>query len=107
MVRNCTILTNCKTNFQYHILFISERAPQVVSAFNANPSMKAGWRLFARVFQYNSWMWQVFIFSTSFVMYYTIYIPFVAVYQSNNAHRTYEAAITKEKAHKKKLRELE
>ena len=40
-------------------------------------------------------------------MYYAIYTPFVSLYQSNNAHRTYDAAITKERAHKKKLKEAE
>jgi hypothetical protein len=29
------------------------------------------------------------------------------LYQANNQNRTYKAAITKEKAHKKKLKELE
>jgi hypothetical protein len=52
-------------------------------------------------------MWQVFVFSLAFVMYYSIYIPFKSVYQSNNAHRTYSAAITREKAHKMKLKEAE
>lgn len=36
-------------------------------------------------------------------MYYAIYLPIVAAYQTNNAHRTYEAAMVKERAHKKKL----
>jgi hypothetical protein len=52
-------------------------------------------------------MWQIFIFGLSFTMYYAIYIPFVGVYQANNSHRTYKAAIAKEKAHKKKLKEQE
>jgi hypothetical protein len=74
---------------------------------NANPTTKFGWRLFGRVFQQNAWAYQVFIFSLAFTMYYAIYTPFVSLYQSNNAHRTYDAAITKERAHKKKLKEAE
>lgn len=107
MVSNHSLLSNRQANSQYFLLSIPGRAPQVVSGFNANPSAKFGWRLFARVFQQNSWMWQVFIFATSFAMYYAIYIPFVTAYQTNNAHRTYDAAITKERAHKKKLQDLE
>jgi hypothetical protein len=86
---------------------ISGKGTQVVSGFNANPNTKSGWRLFGKVFQQNSWMWQIFIFSTAFAMYYTIYYPFVTAYKTNNAHRTYEAAMIKERAHKKKLKELE
>jgi hypothetical protein len=40
-------------------------------------------------------------------MYYAIYTPFVTIYQTNNAHRTYEAAMIKERAHKKKLKDIE
>lgn len=104
MVSNYSLLTNCQTHFQYLFSLISGRQPQVISGFNANPNVKSAWRVFARVFQHNSWMWQVFIFGLAFTMYYAIYTPFVAIYQSNNKHRTYEAAIAKEKAHKKKLR---
>jgi len=63
--------------------------------------------VFAKVFQQNSWMWQIFIFGSAFVMYYAIYTPFVTIYQTNNAHRTYEAAMIKERAHKKKLKDIE
>lgn len=107
MVPHHSLLPNRQTTFQYALSSISGRGPQVVSAFNANPNTKSGWRLFARVFQQNSWMWQVFIFSTAFAMYYAIYLPIVTAYQTNNAHRTYDAAITKERAHKKKLKDIE
>jgi len=103
MVSNHSLLSNRQANFQYFLSSISERGPQVVSAFNAGSSAKSGWRLFAKIFQQNSWMWQVFIFSAAFSMYYAIYLPIVAAYQTNNAHRTYEAAMVKERAHKKKL----
>ena len=96
-----------KPTFSNFMTYFIERSAQVVSTFNSSPTTKAGWKLFARVFQQNSWMWQIFIFSTAFVMYYSIYTPLVAIYQSNNKHRTYDAAITKEKAHKKKLKDLE
>lgn len=52
-------------------------------------------------------MWQIFIFGLAFSMYYAIVIPTLAIYKSNNKHRTYEAAMIKERAHKKKLKELE
>lgn len=35
------------------------------------------------------------------------YEPFLYVYRLNNRHRTYEAAMVKERAHKKKLKDLE
>ena len=83
---------------------IPGKSPQVVSSFNSSPGAKAGWRLFGKVFQQYSWMWQVFIFGAAFVMYYAIYTPVVTIYQSNNKNRTYEAAMIKERAHKKKLK---
>lgn len=52
-------------------------------------------------------MWQVFVFGLAFTFYYTITIPFITVYQSNNNHRTFESAMIKERAHKKKLKEIE
>lgn len=81
------------------------KKPQVVSGFNSNPNVKNAWRIFGRVFQQNSFMWQFFILGTSIFMYYIIYTPILTIYKANNTHRTYQAAITKEKAHKKKLRE--
>ena len=104
MVSNHSLLPNCQTDFQYFSHLFTEKSPQVVSSFNSTPNAKAGWRLFSKVFQQNSWMWQVFMFGSAFAMYYVIYIPLVAIYQTNNVHRTYEAAMTKEKAHKKKLK---
>jgi hypothetical protein len=81
------------------------RKPQVVSIFNSNPAVKQGWRLFARVFQQNSFMWQAFICGLSIAIYFFFYSPMVSLYKANNKHRTYEAAIAKEKAHKRKLKE--
>ena len=107
MVPHHSLLPRRQTNFQYDLPLMSERGTQVVSAMNSNPQTKSLWRLFGRTFQQNSWMWQIFVFSLAFVMYYSIYIPFKSVYQSNNAHRTYSAAITREKAHKMKLKEAE
>jgi hypothetical protein len=40
-------------------------------------------------------------------MWAAFYYPVLSVYQANNTHRGYDAAMTKEKAHKKKLREAE
>lgn len=68
--------------------------------------MKRGWRLIGEAFKY-SWLYQFFIFGLTFGLWATFYYPTLYVYQANNKHRTYEAAITKERAHKKKLRELE
>ena len=67
----------------------------MVSGFNANPNVKAGWRLFGKVFQNNAWMWQVFIVGMSAFMYYSIYVPILTIYQSNNTHRTFDAAVAK------------
>ena len=89
---------------KYWCLFLGKKA-QVVSVFNSNPNVKNAWRIFGRVFQQNSFMWQIFIFGLSVVMYYTIYTPILSIYQANNSHRTYQYAITKEKEHKKKLKE--
>lgn len=52
-------------------------------------------------------MWQVFICGTAVVLYYSMYIPVKTMYVTNNSHRTYAAAIAKEKAYKKKVREAE
>lgn len=107
MVPYHSLLSDRQANFQYDLPLMSGRGTQVVSTMNANSTTKFGWRMLGRVFQQNSWMWQIFIFSLAFVMYYSIYIPFKTVYQSNNAHRTYEAAMVRERAHKKKLKEAE
>jgi len=40
-------------------------------------------------------------------MWATFYYPVLYIYQSNNKHRGYEAAMIKERAHKKKLKDLE
>lgn len=65
------------------------------------------WRLFGDYVSNNSWLWQVFIFGVAFFGCYAIMEPCLYFYRANNVHRTYEAAIKKEKAHKKKLREAE
>ena len=52
-------------------------------------------------------MWQAFIVFLCFASFHAIYDPWLTIYRSNNTHRTYEAAMAKEKAHKKKLKELE
>ena len=107
MVPHHSLLPNREANFQYNFPLMSGRGTQVVSAMNSNTQTKSLWRLFGRTVQQNSWMWQIFVFSLAFVMYYSIYIPFKSIYQSNNAHRTYQAAITRERAHKKKLKDAE
>jgi len=38
-------------------------------------------------------------------MWSAIYFPVLSIYQSNNKHRTFEAAMAKEKAYKKAQRE--
>jgi hypothetical protein len=96
-----------KPTFGIFWYLFSGKKPQVVSVFNSNPNVKNAWRIFGRIFQQNSFMWQIFIFGMSVLMYYTIYTPFLTMYQANNSHRTYQAAIAKEKAHKKKLKEQE
>jgi hypothetical protein len=55
----------------------------------------------------SSWLYQVLVFGLAFGFWAAIYFPTLYVYRSNNKHRTYEAAIAKERAHKKKLKELE
>ena len=52
-------------------------------------------------------MWQALICGMSIAIYFMFYSPMVALYKANNKHRTYEAAIAKEKAHKRKLKEQE
>jgi uncharacterized membrane protein len=77
-----------------------------VSRWNAQPIVKRGWRLVGEVFKY-SWAYQLFIFGLTFGLWATFYFPTLYVYQANNAHRTFNAAITKERAHKKKIRDAE
>ena len=74
---------------------------------NANPRVKAMWRMFAATTQRNSWAWQIFIFGLTITFFHMLYDPFLYFYRLNNKHRTYEAAMVKEKAHQKKLREAE
>ena len=52
-------------------------------------------------------MWQIFIVSVAAFTYYLVEIPMLSIYQANNKHRTFEAAMNREKAYKKKMRELE
>ena len=52
-------------------------------------------------------MWQVFVFGLAFTFYYAVTIPFITTYQANNKHRSLEAAMVVERAHKKKLRDIE
>ena len=85
----------------------SVRKPQNVWHINTLDSTKRMWRNFAFVFQRHSFMWQVLLFSIAFVGFYMVREPILAIYKANNRHRTYNAAMAKEKAHKKKLRELE
>merc|ERR1719445_512520 len=82
------------------------RQQQVVSKLNARPFAKRGWMLLAEVFKY-SWLYQFFIFGMAFSMWATFYFPVLWVYQANNRERTYEACMKKERAFKKKKRELE
>ena len=65
------------------------------------------WRGLNFVFQRHTFMWQVFIVFICFATFHLVYDPILTIYKSNNTHRTFEAAIAREKAHKKKLRELE
>jgi hypothetical protein len=85
----------------------SGRKPQVVSNFNANPNVKKAWRGFNFVFMRQTWMFQVFIVFCAFASFHLVYDPYLMIYRSNNTHRTYQAAIKKERAHKQKLREQE
>lgn len=52
-------------------------------------------------------MYQVFMFGLVFGLWATFYYPVLHVYQANNKHRTYEAAMTKERAFKKLQKEKE
>ena len=74
---------------------------------NANPNVKKMWLTFGATVQRNSWAWQIFIFGLTFAFFHMLYDPFLYVYRLNNKHRTYAAAMVKEKAHQKKLREQE
>lgn len=47
------------------------------------------------------------MFGLCFSIWSAIYFPVLTLYQSNNKHRTFEAAIAKEKAYKKAQREKE
>ena len=82
------------------------RQPQVVSRWNTQPIVKRGWRLLGEVFNY-SWAYQFLVFGLAFGFWAAVYYPTLYFYQSNNVHRGFDAAIAKEKAHKKKLREAE
>jgi len=94
---------------QYLVIinFIIGRKPQVVSAFNASPAGKTLWRNFAFVFQRQSWAWQFFILGLTFAFYHIVRDPLLLIYEANNTHRGYNAAITREKAHKKKIQDQE
>lgn len=52
-------------------------------------------------------MWQFVIFGVAVVSFYLCKLPILWLYQANNANRTYKAAMIKEKAHKKKLKDQE
>lgn len=65
------------------------------------------WRSFAFVFQRHSFAWQLFIFGLTVTTFYIVKLPLLSFYQANNVQRGYKAAMVKEKAHKKKLREQE
>lgn len=78
-----------------------------MSTFNSTSSAKAMWRGFAFVFQRHSFMWQIFIFGLTITTFYLVKTPLLTLYQTNNVNRGYKAAMAKEKAHKKRLRELE
>ena len=90
-----------------NFLLIEARGPQMVSAFNAAPATKKTWRFFAATVQANSWAYQILIFGIAFFLFHSFYDPFLYFYIANNKHRTYEAAMVKERAHKKKLKDLE
>ena len=47
------------------------------------------------------------MFGLCFGLWASIYFPCIWIYQYNNRGRTFEAAMTKERAYKKKLREQE
>ena len=106
MVSYYPLLTDSQASLRYKSSHVG-RKPQVVSTLNANPNVKSLWRNFAFVFQRHTFMWQAFIVFLCFASFHAIYDPWLIIYRSNNTHRTYEAAMTKERAHKKKLRELE
>jgi hypothetical protein len=78
----------------------------VVSKWNARPYTKRAWRLLGTLFE-SSWMYQVFMFGLVFGIWASFYFPVLHVYQYNNRHRTLEAAMVKERANKKALREKE
>lgn len=65
------------------------------------------WKNFAWVFQRHSFMWQILIVGLTFITYHICRDPFLRLYEANNANRTFKAAIAREKAHKKKLKDAE
>ncbi|EAS03941.1 transmembrane protein, putative (macronuclear) [Tetrahymena thermophila SB210] len=86
---------------------ILRKQPQIVGKINADPKVKKFWVFLRENVQYYPFLWQFFILGTSFVWFHVCYDPWLAIYQANNAHRSLETALTKEKAHKKKLAEQE
>ena len=53
------------------------------------------------------WAYQIFMFGLAFGIWAVFFYPALWLYQYNNRNRTYEAAMLKERAYKKKLREQE
>jgi len=68
--------------------------------------VKRGWRLVGQAFHY-SWAYQLFMFGLCFGLWSSIFFPCLWLYQFNNRHRTYDAAMLKERAYKRKLKEQE
>jgi hypothetical protein len=62
--------------------------------------------LLGKLFQF-SWAYQVFVFGLCFGIWSGIFFPVLSIYQTNNKHRTYEAAMAKERAYKKAQKEKE
>lgn len=105
MVPHYPLLPNRQARLRYIRCHLG-RQQQVVSRWNAQPIVKRGWRIVGEIFKYG-WAYQFFVFGLTFGLWAAFYYPTLYVYQANNAHRGYAAAIAKEKAHKKKLREAE
>jgi hypothetical protein len=99
------LFADCQALVRYISVNAGKR-PQVVSKWNANPMVKRGWRLVGELFNY-SWAYQIFIFGLTFGIWASIFFPCLWLYKYNNTGRTYEAAMIKERAHKKKLKDIE
>ena len=83
------------------------RKPQVGWGTFKDPRTIRNFRRFKRFFLDDWAMYQLMFFFIVFSLTSIAYYPTLWVYQTNNQHRSMQAAILKEKAHKEKMAALE